>query len=88
MNYTELENYVLGHLSFYDEVTLAELILSFDSEFLEAHPQFSHGDLENILNSFYKRGMLERLTRDQKVFWKRTHPPRNLAKKIWLKILR
>ena len=86
MSYSEREELVLQILSFYTPLSVAQIIMSFDDETLKNHPQFSQEDLEQILYSFYKKGMVKKSKIKGQTFWKRTHPPRVWYKKWWLKI--
>jgi len=86
MIFTELEGLVLQTLSFYDSMTLANIILSFESEILKKHPHFSQADLEDILIRLRRLGLVNYSKNKGQRYWLRRHPPRTWYERFLWKI--
>ena len=74
MLFTELECLVLQTLSFYESMTLAQIIMTFDNEVLKKHPHFSQEDLEGILKKLRGLGLVQVTKSKGQKSWQRIHP--------------
>ncbi len=86
MLFNELEGLVLQTLSFYEPMTLAKIIMSFENEILQKHPHFNQEDLEGILKKLRRLGLVQSRRIKDQLTWQRVHPPHTWYGKLWLRI--
>ncbi|MGZ3788731.1 MAG: hypothetical protein ACXVLQ_09425 [Bacteriovorax sp.] len=72
-----LEELVLGTFSFYEPMTLSQVILDMDSALLKGYPHFTKEDLEGIIKILEKKKLLRATRIDKEVGWIRIHPKRS-----------
>lgn len=77
-----LEELVLVTLSFFEPMTLSQIILDFDNEKLKDFPDFDKEQLQEIITILEKKKLIQRVLIDKEAGWLRMQP-----KKSWLKRL-
>jgi hypothetical protein len=78
-----IEELVLGTLSFYEPLTLSQLILDFDSSSLHDFPDFSREDLENVIKKLLKKKLIKEIVIGKEVGWMRIHPQKSWFKRLF-----
>lgn len=67
----ELEDVVLGTLSFYEKMNESFLIMDLDSEFLLAHPELNKEVLSEILENLVKKKLAKKIVVEKEIFYQR-----------------
>jgi hypothetical protein len=79
---TDLEEFVLGTLSFYEPMTFSKIIIDLDSDALLGFPEFTREDLTVVLSSLEKQKVIKTLPIDKESGWIRIHPKKALWKRL------
>lgn len=69
--YKELEEAVLGTLSFYEKMNESFLIMDLDSNFLLEHPELDKGMLNEILENLVKKKLAKKISVEKDIFYQR-----------------
>lgn len=78
----ELEDVVLGTLSFYEKMNESFLIMDLDSEFLLTHPELNKEVLSEILESLVKKKLARKIIVEKEVFYQRVFRKPSLFKRL------
>ncbi len=84
-NHLSIEDMVLANLSYFEPMRFEEIILDFDSHFLEAHPDFDREKLMKILDQLVKARKVKLIKgKDKNNYqWQRIYPKKRPFWKFW-----
>lgn len=77
-----LEDLVLMTLSFYEPMTISNIILDFDDDKLKAFPDFDKNQLQEILHALAAKKLIRPVKIDKEEGWIRIHPTRSWWKRL------
>lgn len=86
IEYSELEELVIGTLSFYEPMTLSQIILDFDSEQIRKFPNFTKEELALILQKFEKKKLIKKQNIDKEIGWIKIQAKRSWFNRLLLKL--
>jgi hypothetical protein len=79
----EIEELVLGTTSFFEPMTLSQIILDFDDKKLSNFPDFDKEQLIQIIKYLEKKKILKKVTIDKEVGWIKIQPKRSWLQKLF-----
>lgn len=77
-----LEYMLLETLSFWDELTIEQILFQMNQDQLEMHREWSMADLYDLLEELRKKKMITKKKRKDKITYKRKFPKRRMR---WLR---
>lgn len=78
----DLEDIVLGTLSFYEKMNESFVIMDLDSDFLMAHPELNKEVLSEILEGLVKKKLARKIVVEKEVFYQRVFRKPSLFKRL------
>lgn len=78
----DLEDIVLGTLSFYEKMNESFVIMDLDSDFLMAHPELNKEVLSEILEGLVKKKLARKIIVEKEVFYQRVFRKPSLFKRL------
>lgn len=79
---TEIENFVIATLSFFEPMTFSQIILDFDRDLLTLYPNFDKEELLIVLGSLEKKRLIKRVKIDKETGWIRSPLKRSLWRRF------
>ena len=84
MKKNEIELHIQQTLSFYDALTVTQIIYDADMKILKAHPEFTEEKLLQLLKEMEKQKIVIKKTSEKGDAWLRVMPKKPWWKKIFL----
>ena len=82
-----IEDMVLSNLSYFEPMRFEEIILDFDSDFLQLHPDFNREELMKILDRLVNQKKVKLIkgkkTQKNDYQWQRIYPKKRSFWKFW-----
>lgn len=79
---SELEETILGILSFYEKMDFSKIVLDLNQEFIQKYPQFHREELEGILKKLQQKKLIKIIKEKGDTFYLRVQKKRSLWKKL------
>ncbi len=77
-----LEEKLLETLSFFSPMTLEQIYLDFDEDFLLENSNYTYDDLIECLSSLEKNGKIESTGKDKSKTWIRIYPKKSFLSRM------
>ncbi|WP_372654876.1 hypothetical protein [Halobacteriovorax sp.] len=78
----ELEKKLLETLSFFNPMTLEQIYLDFDEDYLLENPSYTYDDLIECLSSLEKQRKIKSSGKDKSKTWIREYPKKTLLSRM------
>jgi hypothetical protein len=81
-NNQEIEDLILSTLSFYESMSFSQIVFDMDTNVLKQLASFDKDQMELVLNSLEKKGMVKKTGIGSEALWQRIHKKRPLWRRF------